>query len=139
MTGLPRETCPNIVVPTWQNSLVSLRLLLCAKLSMMLFAIIGGFWLLDSLKDTVLDGTIGIKFLPTAKLVSVVVTLLLVLQYNRLVDACGKPTVSSRPHGGISTRSPGWPPPTYSNSRASVRFISNDAHSLLRSHYCLVW
>lgn len=49
--------------------------------------------MLDSLKDTVLEGTVGLECQPTAKLVSVAVTLLLVIQYNRLVDACSKPTV----------------------------------------------
>lgn len=60
---------------------------------MTLFSIIGGFWLLDSLKDTVLEGTVGLEYQPRAKLVSVAVTLLLVIQYNRLVDSCSKPTV----------------------------------------------
>ena len=66
----------------------------CAfQLSLTLFSIIGGFWLLDSLKDTVLEGTVGLEYQPRAKLVSVAVTLLLVIQYNRLVDSCSKPTV----------------------------------------------
>ncbi|CAB1114844.1 AAA [Ectocarpus sp. CCAP 1310/34] len=73
---LPREDVPRIV---W--------------LSLTLFAIIGGFWLLDSLKDTVLEGTVGLEYQPRAKLVSVAVTLLLVIQYNRLVDSCSKPTL----------------------------------------------
>lgn len=64
------------------------------QLSMTLFSIIGGFWLLDSLKDTVLEGTVGLEYQPRAKLLSVAVTLLLVIQYNRLVDSCSKPTVS---------------------------------------------
>ncbi|CAM9868150.1 unnamed protein product [Ascophyllum nodosum] len=62
-------------------------------LSLTLFSIIGGFWLLDSLKDTVLEGTVGLEYQPRAKLLSVVVTLLLVIQYNRLVDSCSKPTL----------------------------------------------
>lgn len=36
----------------------------------------------------------GLEYQPRAKLVSVAVTLLLVIQYNRLVDSCSKPTVS---------------------------------------------
>lgn len=67
------------------------------QLSLTLFSIIGGFWLLDSLKDTVLEGTVGLENQPRAKLVSVAVTLLLVIQYNRLVDSCSKPTVSDAP------------------------------------------
>eukprot|EP00752_Nemacystus_decipiens_P012038 g10673.t1 len=73
---LPREDVPRII---W--------------LSLTLFSIIGGFWLLDSLKDTVLEGTVGLEVQPRAKLVSVAVTLLLVIQYNRLVDSCSKPTL----------------------------------------------
>ncbi|CAM9557415.1 unnamed protein product [Hapterophycus canaliculatus] len=73
---LPREDVPRII---W--------------LSLTLFSIIGGFWLLDSLKDTVLEGTVGLEYQPRAKLVSVGVTLLLVIQYNRLVDSCSKPTL----------------------------------------------
>ncbi|CAM9900141.1 unnamed protein product, partial [Choristocarpus tenellus] len=64
-----------------------------AWLSLMLFSIIGGFWLLDSMKDTVLERTVGMEFQPSAKLLSVFVTLLLVIQYNRLIDTCNKPTL----------------------------------------------
>lgn len=74
---------------------ISLPIAHGAQLSMTLFSIIGGFWLLDSLKDTVLEGTVGLEYQPRAKLVSVAVTLLLVIQYNRLVDSCSKPTVSA--------------------------------------------
>ncbi|CAM9610520.1 unnamed protein product [Chrysoparadoxa australica] len=59
-------------------------------LSATLFSIIGGFWLLDSLKDTVLEVTLGMEYQPRAKLSSVLVTLLLVVGYNRLVDTVHK-------------------------------------------------
>ncbi|KAG5183445.1 hypothetical protein JKP88DRAFT_181830, partial [Tribonema minus] len=54
---------------------------------------IGGFWLLDSLKDAVLERTVGLERQPAAKLLSVATTLLLVIQYNRLVDAVAKPAL----------------------------------------------
>jgi TLC ATP/ADP transporter len=53
-------------------------------------AVTGGFWLLDSLKDAVLERTVGLELQPAAKLLSVAVTLLLVIQYNRLVDRVRK-------------------------------------------------
>eukprot|EP00953_Heterococcus_sp_UTEX-ZZ885_P016636 9344-Heterococcus_DN1.PRE.2 len=61
-----------------------------AWLSSTLSCIIGGFWLLDSLKDAVLERTVGLELQPAAKLLSVAVTLLLVIQYNRLVDRVRK-------------------------------------------------
>ncbi|CAM9577678.1 unnamed protein product, partial [Discosporangium mesarthrocarpum] len=64
-----------------------------AWLSLMLFSIIGGFWLLDSMKDTVFERVVGLELQPTAKLLSVLMTLLLVIQYNRLIDTCNKPTL----------------------------------------------
>ena len=52
-------------------------------LSALLCCIIGGFWLLDSLKDTVLATTVGLEFQPRAKLASVVVTLFVVAASGR--------------------------------------------------------
>ena len=54
-------------------------------LSSLLCCIIGGFWLLDSLKDTVLATTVGLRYQPKAKLISVVVTLFVVSGYTTLV------------------------------------------------------
>ena len=54
-------------------------------LSALLCCIIGGFWLLDSLKDTVLATTVGLRYQPKAKLISVVVTLFVVSGYTTLV------------------------------------------------------
>ena len=41
-----------------------------------------GFWLLDSLKDPVLAGTLGIEYQPTAKLISVAFSLVIVCIYD---------------------------------------------------------
>lgn len=83
-------------IPPLLHFLFAVAVLVFLQLSLTLFSIIGGFWLLDSLKDTVLEGTVGLEYQPRAKLLSVAVTLLLVIQYNRLVDSCSKPTVSDK-------------------------------------------
>ncbi|KAJ8609887.1 hypothetical protein CTAYLR_007500 [Chrysophaeum taylorii] len=62
-------------------------------LSALLCCIIGGFWLLDSLKDTVLATTVGLEYQPKAKLLSVCVTLVIVSAYNGLIDRVSKPSL----------------------------------------------
>uniref|UniRef100_A0A7S3JRE1 ADP,ATP carrier protein n=1 Tax=Aureoumbra lagunensis TaxID=44058 RepID=A0A7S3JRE1_9STRA len=62
-------------------------------LSALLCAIIGGFWLLDSLKDTVLATTVGLEYQPRAKVLSVCVTLIVVSIYNGLIDRVSKPAL----------------------------------------------
>mmetsp|Transcript_68557 Transcript_68557/g.155023 ORF Transcript_68557/g.155023 Transcript_68557/m.155023 type:complete len:582 (+) Transcript_68557:147-1892(+) len=64
-----------------------------AYLSATLCCIIGTFWLLDSLKDTIFDTLVGLEHQPKAKVLSVGVTLVLVLYYNRLLDQFSKPAV----------------------------------------------
>mmetsp|Transcript_8983 Transcript_8983/g.28516 ORF Transcript_8983/g.28516 Transcript_8983/m.28516 type:complete len:546 (+) Transcript_8983:43-1680(+) len=62
-------------------------------LSALLCCIIGGFWLLDSLKDTVLATTVGLEYQPRAKALSVCVTLVVVSAYNALIDRVSKPSL----------------------------------------------
>ncbi len=62
-------------------------------LSLCLFVIVGGFWILDSLKDTVLEESVGLEYQPQAKMLSVLFTLVLVVQYNRVVDFVWKPAL----------------------------------------------
>ena len=50
-------------------------------LSALLCCIIGGFWLLDSLKDTVLATTVGLEHQPKAKAIPVLVTLVVVAAF----------------------------------------------------------
>ncbi len=64
-----------------------------AWLSLCLFVIIGGFWLLDSLKDTVLEKSIGMEYQPQVKVLSLLLTLALVVQYNRIIDFVLKPVL----------------------------------------------
>ncbi|CAM9435695.1 unnamed protein product, partial [Sphacelaria rigidula] len=51
-----------------------------------LFFIIGGYWLLRSLKDAIVIATMGTKYIPKCKIMSLVVVFVLVFVYNKLVD-----------------------------------------------------
>lgn len=51
-----------------------------------LFFMIGGYWLLRSLKDPILTAVCGISVIPKAKMLSVFVVLGIVSIYNRLLD-----------------------------------------------------
>lgn len=51
-----------------------------------LFFMIGGYWLLRSLKDPVLTAICGVTAIPKAKILSVFVVLFVVSIYNRLLD-----------------------------------------------------
>jgi TLC ATP/ADP transporter len=51
-----------------------------------LFFMIGGYWLLRSLKDPVLTAICGVTVIPKAKMLSVVVVLCVVSFYNHLLD-----------------------------------------------------
>jgi len=55
-------------------------------LSSTLFFIIGGYWLLRSLKDPVIATVCGVEYIPKAKMMSVVVVTVLVFVYNKLID-----------------------------------------------------
>jgi len=56
------------------------------SLAATLFFMIGGYWLLRSLKDPVMTSICGVESIPKAKKWSVVVVLGVVFIYNRLVD-----------------------------------------------------
>mmetsp|Transcript_24834 Transcript_24834/g.53575 ORF Transcript_24834/g.53575 Transcript_24834/m.53575 type:complete len:723 (+) Transcript_24834:169-2337(+) len=55
-------------------------------LSSTLFVMIGGYWLLRSLKDVVLTALCGVESIPKAKMLSVFVVLGVVAVYNYLLD-----------------------------------------------------
>lgn len=55
-------------------------------LSSTLFIMIGGYWLLRSLKDPVLTALCGVSSIPKAKMLSVFVVLGVVAVYNHLLD-----------------------------------------------------
>jgi AAA family ATP:ADP antiporter len=56
-------------------------------LSSTLFVMIGGYWLLRSLKDVVMTALCGVESIPKAKMLSVFVVLGIVAVYNHLLDS----------------------------------------------------
>lgn len=52
-----------------------------------LFFMIGGYWLLRSLKDPILTALCGVEAIPRAKMLSVFVVLAVVSIYNRMLDS----------------------------------------------------
>lgn len=58
---------------------------------LLLASVISGFWLLDSLKDPILSSTIGIEYVPIAKLFTVLTTLIVVCLYDYLTKLFTKP------------------------------------------------
>lgn len=55
-------------------------------LSGTLFFIVGGYWLLRSLKDPIMSVINGVEYIPQAKIASLFVVLALVVVYNKLLD-----------------------------------------------------
>lgn len=66
------------------------QLLKTLCLSATLFFMIGGYWLLRSLKDPVLSALCGVTAIPKAKMLSVGVVLFVVSIYNKLLDSSYK-------------------------------------------------
>eukprot|EP01032_Pedospumella_encystans_P025966 gene25966-29331_t len=55
-------------------------------LSSTLFFIVGGYWLLRSLKDPIMSVINGVEYIPQAKIASLFVVFGLVIVYNKLLD-----------------------------------------------------
>jgi AAA family ATP:ADP antiporter len=55
-------------------------------LSGTLFFIVGGYWLLRSLKDPIMSVINGVEYIPQAKIASLFVVFILVVIYNKLLD-----------------------------------------------------
>jgi AAA family ATP:ADP antiporter len=85
MRDTPRSRKLAAIIRTLYGDIREKELPRILFLSSLLCCIIGGFWLLDSLKDTVLATTVGLRYQPKAKLISVVVTLFVVSGYTTLV------------------------------------------------------
>jgi len=66
------------------------QLLRTLCLSSTLFFMIGGYWLMRSLKDPVLTALCGVTAIPKAKMLSVGVVLFVVSIYNKLLDSSYK-------------------------------------------------
>ncbi|KAJ1623730.1 hypothetical protein T492DRAFT_1053051 [Pavlovales sp. CCMP2436] len=96
-TGLDRRVFGNDVVDSHEGIAGKCMTMLYGKLppsqvpqvgmlSGILFCIIGVYWLLRSLKDTVFASTVGIQFQPRAKMVSLGVVFVLLFVYNKMID-----------------------------------------------------
>lgn len=55
-------------------------------LSSTLFFVVGGYWLLRSLKDPIISVIDGVEYIPQAKIASLFVVFALVIIYNKLLD-----------------------------------------------------
>lgn len=55
-------------------------------LSSTLFFVVGGYWLLRSLKDPIISVIDGVEYIPSAKIASLFVVFALVIVYNKLLD-----------------------------------------------------
>jgi ATP:ADP antiporter, AAA family len=51
-----------------------------------LFFVVGGYWLLRTLKDPIMSSIDGVEYIPQAKIVSLFVVFGLVIVYNKLLD-----------------------------------------------------
>eukprot|EP01084_Bolivina_argentea_P110451 197218_1 len=51
-----------------------------------LFFIVGGYWLLRSLKDPIVSTIVGVEYIPKCKILSLAVVFCLVFVYNKLID-----------------------------------------------------
>jgi len=54
--------------------------------SLLLCMIVGVYWMMRSLKDSVFATTVGLEYQPTAKMLSLVVVTVMLFFYNKLVD-----------------------------------------------------
>jgi len=59
-------------------------------LSSTLFFVVGGYWLLRSLKDPIMSAIDGVEYIPQAKIASLFVVFALVIVYNKLLDMLPK-------------------------------------------------
>jgi len=59
-------------------------------LSSTLFFVVGGYWLLRSLKDPIMSVIDGVEYIPQAKIASLVVVVVCVIVYNKLLDMMPK-------------------------------------------------
>jgi AAA family ATP:ADP antiporter len=87
MIGSTKRTLLKIYTRLYGTKLPPSEMLRTLCLAMTLFFMIGGYWLLRSLKDPVLMTLCGVKAIPKAKMLSVFVVLGVVSIYNHLLDS----------------------------------------------------
>lgn len=82
-----RRFMHKLYIRLYGDKLSPWEMLKTLSLAMTLFFMIGGYWLLRSLKDPVLTALCGVEMIPLAKMVSVFVVLAVVTIYNKLLDS----------------------------------------------------
>mmetsp|Transcript_19846 Transcript_19846/g.56117 ORF Transcript_19846/g.56117 Transcript_19846/m.56117 type:complete len:649 (+) Transcript_19846:184-2130(+) len=87
MMGSTERRMLQIYKRLYGNKLPPSEMIRTLTLASTLFFMIGGYWLLRSLKDTVLIALCGIQAIPRAKMLSVFVVLGVVSIYNYLLDS----------------------------------------------------
>lgn len=87
MIGSAKRTLLKIYKRLYGDKLPVSEMLRTLCLATTLFFMIGGYWLLRSLKDSVLIALCGYKAIPKAKMLSVFVVLGVVSFYNHLLDS----------------------------------------------------
>jgi ATP:ADP antiporter, AAA family len=85
--GQTKRTLLRVYKRLYGDKLPPSEMLRTLSLATTLFFMIGGYWLLRSLKDTVLISLCGVQAIPKAKMLSVFVVLGVVSVYNKLLDS----------------------------------------------------
>jgi ATP:ADP antiporter, AAA family len=85
--GQSKRTLLRVYKRLYGDKLPPSEMLRTLFLATTLFFMIGGYWLLRSLKDTVLISLCGVQAIPKAKMLSVFVVLGVVSVYNHLLDS----------------------------------------------------
>lgn len=85
-----REALEKIVGQGYSNRIItameSEESLKVMWLSTTLFFVVGGYWLLRSIKDPIISVIDGVEYIPQAKIASLFVVFALVIVYNKLLD-----------------------------------------------------
>jgi len=87
LTGQTKRALNRLYRRLYGDKLPPSEMLRTLCLAMTLFFMIGGYWLLRSLKDSVLMALCGVQAIPKAKMLSVFVVLGVVSVYNHLLDS----------------------------------------------------
>jgi AAA family ATP:ADP antiporter len=87
MIGSAKRSLLKIYKRLYGEKLPPSEMLRTLTLASTLFFMIGGYWLLRSLKDSVLMALCGYKAIPKAKMLSVFIVLGVVSIYNKLLDS----------------------------------------------------
>jgi ATP:ADP antiporter, AAA family len=87
LQGQAKRSLLRVYKRLYGDKLPPSEMLRTLTLATTLFFMIGGYWLLRSLKDTVLISLCGVQAIPKAKMLSVFVVLGVVSVYNKLLDS----------------------------------------------------